>query len=328
LLGIAPLAAISQGSLLFLTFEPGGRANGMGRAYSAVADDAFAMWWNPGATAFNRQGQLALNHIPWLQGSGLNDMFYEYLGWNQYFEGIGNLNAHIVLLDAGTQEQTDSSGISQGSFHSFDIAGALGYSYEVIPAKLGVGTNFKLIYSYLAPPTGFTDSEGKAFSFGFDIGAKYLDLANVPGLDLALVLQNLGPDVTFVDQEQADPSPMTVRLGAAFEVFENPLNSLIVSAEASKMLANEDPLFKRFVTGWEFMDETIFGVGAEYTYLQLIALRGGYFNDTVGKITGPSFGVGINYTFSERYKLSADFSMVPAGELTDFNKVFSIGFEY
>ncbi len=328
MLGIAPLAAISQGSLLFLTFEPGGRANGMGRAYSAVADDAFAMWWNPGATAFNRQGQLALNHIPWLQGSGLNDMFYEYLGWNQYFEGIGNLNAHIVLLDAGTQEQTDSSGISQGSFHSFDIAGALGYSYEVIPAKLGVGTNFKLIYSYLAPPTGFTDSEGKAFSFGFDIGAKYLDLANVPGLDLALVLQNLGPDVTFVDQEQADPSPMTVRLGAAFEVFENPLNSLIVSAEASKMLANEDPLFKRFVTGWEFMDETIFGVGAEYTYLQLIALRGGYFNDTVGKITGPSFGVGINYTFSERYKLSADFSMVPAGELTDFNKVFSIGFEY
>jgi hypothetical protein len=269
-----------------------------------------------------------LNHIPWLQGSGLNDMFYEYLGWNQYFEGIGNLNAHIVLLDAGTQEQTDSSGISQGSFHSFDIAGALGYSYEVIPAKLGVGTNFKLIYSYLAPPTGFTDSEGKAFSFGFDIGAKYLDLANVPGLDLALVLQNLGPDVTFVDHKQADPSPMTVRLGAAFEVFENPLNSLIVSAEASKMLANEDPLFKRFVTGWEFMDETIFGVGAEYTYLQLIALRGGYFNDTVGKITGPSFGVGINYTFSERYKLSADFSMVPAGELTDFNKVFSIGFEY
>jgi hypothetical protein len=328
LMGIAPLAAISQGSLLFLTFEPGGRANGMGRAYSAVADDAFAMWWNPGATAFNRKGQLAANHIPWLQGSGLNDMFYEYLGWNQYFEGIGNLNAHIVLLDAGTQEQTDSSGLSLGSFHSFDIAGAIGYSDQVIPGKLGVGANFKLIYSYLAPPTGLTDTEGKAFSFGFDAGAKYLNVADVEGLDLALVIQNFGPDVTFVDQEQADPSPMTVRLGVAYTAFENPLNSLIVSAEASKMLANEDALFQRLITGWEHMDETIYGVGAEYTYLELISLRGGYFADVVGKITGPSFGVGIQYMFDNRYKLSADFSMVPAGELTDFNKVFSLGFEF
>lgn len=328
LIGIAPLAAISQGSLLFLTFEPGGRANGMGRAYSAVADDAYAMWWNPGATAFNRNGQLAFNHIPWLQGSGLNDMFYEYLGWNQYFEGIGNINAHIVLLDAGVQEQTDSSGLSLGSFHSFDIAGAVGYADEVIPGKLGVGANFKLIYSYLAPPTGLTDTEGKAFSFAFDLGGKYKDLANVEGLDLALVLQNVGPDVTFVDQEQADPAPMTMRLGAAYTAFSTPLNSLVVSAEASKMLANEDNLFERFATGWEHMDETIFAFGAEYTYLELIALRGGYFADTVGKITGPSFGVGIQYKFDNRYQLSADFSMVPAGQLTDFNKVFSLSFEF
>jgi len=326
--GIAPLAAISQGSLLFLTFEPGGRANGMGRAYSAVADDAFAMWWNPGATAFNREGQLAANHVPWLQGSGLNDMFYEYLGWNQYFEGIGNLNAHIVLLDAGTQDQTDSSGLPLGRFHSFDIAGAVGYSDQVIPGKLGVGANFKLIYSYLAPSTGFTDTEGKAFSFGFDLGAKYLDLADVSGLDLAFVIQNIGPDVTFVDQDQADPSPMTVRLGAAYTALESPLNTLIVSAEASKMLANEDPIFKRFISGWKYMDEVIYGVGAEYKYLELISLRGGYFLDEAGKIEGPSFGVGIEYKFDERYRLNADFSMVPAGELTDFNKVFSLGFEF
>jgi hypothetical protein len=39
---------------------------------------------------------------------------------------------------------------------------------------------------------------------------------NVDGLDLALVVQNIGPDVTFVDQEQADPAPMTVRAGAAY----------------------------------------------------------------------------------------------------------------
>jgi len=328
LMAIAPLAAISEGALLFLTFEPGGRANGMGRAYSAIADDGFGMWWNPGATAFNRDRQIALNHIPWLQGSGLNDMFYEYLGWNQYFEDIGNINAHIVLLDAGTQEQTDANSLSLGSFHPFDIAGAIGYSYELIPGILGLGANFKLIYSYLAPATGLTDSEGKAFSFAFDLGSKYRNALNVPGLDLALVIQNMGPDVTFVDQEQADPPPMTLRVGAAYTVMDDPMSRLSFSAEASKMLANRDPLIKRFITGWEHMDETIYGAGAEFVYLDLIALRGGYFADIAGKITGPSLGVGIQYTFDTRYKISADFAMVPGGELTAFNKVFSLGLEF
>jgi len=328
LLAAAPLAAVSQAALLFLSFEPGGRANGMGRAYSAVADDAFAMWWNPGATAFNRKGQIALNHVPWLQGSGINDIYYEYLGWNQYFESIGNINAHIVLLDAGTQEQTSIDGNFEGTFHTLDIAGAVGYAYEAIPAKLGVGANFKLIYSYLAPGTGHTETEGKAFSFGFDVGAKYKDLANVKGLDLALVIQNFGPDVTFVDRDQADPQPLTMRLGAAYKVLDNPMGKLTVSGEASKILANSDPLIERFISGWEYMDETIYGAGAEYVYLDLISLRGGYYNDGAGKITGPSFGVGLQYSFDNRYKLNADFSMVPGGELVDFNKVFSLGVEY
>ena len=127
------LGAISQASMLSLTFEPGGRANGMGRAYSAVADDAYAAWWNPGATAFNRKTQLAGSHIPWLAGSGFNDMYYEYLGYNQYFQGIGNINAHLTLLDMGTQTQTDENNTVNGEFNSFEFAGNDGYSYDVIP---------------------------------------------------------------------------------------------------------------------------------------------------------------------------------------------------
>ncbi len=321
------LAGISQGSLLFLTFEPGGRANGMARAYSAVADDAYAMWWNPGAAAFNRKTQLAGNHIPWLQGSGLDDMFYEYLGWNQYFHGIGNLNAHIIWLDSGTQPHTGPNQENYGDFHSFDVAGVAGYSYEIVPERVGFGGNFKLIYSYLAPGTGATEKEGSAFSFAFDLGAKIKDIG-IKGLDGSIVLQNIGPDVTFVDQEQADPAPMTFRLGTAYTVFSNPVNRMIVSAEASKMLTNDDPLYERFISGWENFDETIYAAGAEYTYMDLISLRGGYFADDAGDIKGISYGVGLQYKFDQKYKLSADFALVPAGGLVDYNKIFSLGFEF
>lgn len=329
IIGIAPLAAISEAALLFLTIEPGARANAMGRAYSAVADDAYAMWWNPGAPAFNRKGQVALTHVNWLQGAGIDDMFYEYLGWNQYFEDIGNINAHIVLMDLGTQDHTDSNNQLIGTFHSFDISGAIGYSYDVIPETLGLGANFKLVYSKLSPKgTGLTENEGKAFSFAFDIGSKYKDVAGLKGLDLALAIQNIGPDVTYVDEAQADPHSMTFRLGAAYKPIDKPYNKLTLSAEMSKMLANDDPLYKRFITGWQDFDETIYGFGAEYEYLDLISLRGGYFMDKAGKIEGPSFGVGLHYAFSDRYKLNADFAMVPGGEVVDFNKIFSLGLEY
>jgi len=323
------LSAISQASLLFLTFEPGARANGIGRAYTAVADDAYAPWWNPGATAFNRKTQLAGTHMPWLQGAGtgFDDMFYEYLGWNQFFDGIGNLNVHLVFLSAGTQMQMDEAGNPLGEFSSFDFSGGFGYSYEVIPRQLGLGANFKLVYSYLGPGTGNTEDEGSAFAFAFDLGAKY-KTPYLDGLEGALVIQNIGPNVTYVDQSQSDPLPMTVRAGLAYTPFDNPMNKLVLSAEASKILANEDGLLKRFVTGWEHFEETIYGMGGEYTYLELISLRGGYFIDSAGSIVGPSFGVGLQYTFDRRYKLSADFAMVTAGELTDYNKVFSIGFEF
>ncbi len=320
------LGAISQASMLSLTFEPGGRANGMGRAYSAIADDAFAPWWNPGATAFNRGTQLAGSHIPWLAGSGFNDMYYEYLGYNQYVKGIGNINAHMILLDMGTQIQTDENNNEIGTFHSFEFAGNLGYSYDVIPKHLGVGANFKLIYSYLGPGQP-TEPDGKAFGFAFDVGAKYQDFLT-DGTNLSLAIQNIGPNVTYIDQEQSDPLPMTVRLGAAYRILNAPMNKLVVSAEASKVLANEDPLLTRFVTGWNHMEETIYGFGAEYTYLDLISLRGGYFLDLAGEVVGPSFGAGIQYTFSKKYMLTADFSMVPGGELVAFNKVFSLGFEF
>ncbi len=323
------LGAISQGSLLFLTFEPGARANGLGRAYSAVANDAYAAWWNPGATAFNRKTQISLTHMPWLQGagSGFDDMFYEFLGFNKYFDGIGNMNVHLVVLDAGTQEQTDENGNSLGEFHSFDFAGAFGYAFDVIPDALGVGANFKLVYSYLGPGTGNTEDVGNAFSFAFDLGAKYQDLG-IKGLDAGITIQNIGPNVTFVDQSQSDPLPMTVRLGAAYTAIDTPMNKFLVSAEASKILANDDPLIQRFVTGWDHFDETIYGFGAEYTYLDLISLRGGYFLDQAGSVVGPSFGVGLQYTFDKRYKLTADFGMVSGGELVDYNKVFSVGFEF
>lgn len=325
------LPAVSQAGLLFLTIEPSARANGMGRAYSAVVDDAYAGWWNPGAMAFNRKNQFAGNHTPWLQGAGgeANDIFHEYFGYNVYLEGMGNLGFNVVWMDLGSQMQTDEFGNEKGEFHSFEVASGASYGYDVIPNRLGVGATFKLIYSYLGPATGASDTEGSAFSFAFDVGTKVNDLI-IPNLDGALVIQNIGPNVTYVNQAQSDDLPMTFRAGLAYTLFDSSFSRLMFSAEASKILATDkdDSVIERFVTGWDPIGDTIYAAGAEFKYLNLLSLRGGWFHDEAGSITGPSFGVGLQYAFAEQYKFSVDFGMIVGGELVDYNKFFSLGLEF
>ncbi len=339
------LPAISQAGVLSLSIEPGGRANGMGRAYSAVADDAYAAWWNPGALAFNRKTQFAGSHTPWLQGIGFDDMYYEFFAWNQFFPEIGNIGMNIVWMDLGSQMQTGEDGQELGEFHSYDLAAAVSYASEVIPEKLGIGGNFKVIYSYLGPGQGQTEGgkEGSGFSWAFDLGLKMKDIFNLstlipsygipgfePSIDAALVVQNVGPDITYINEAQSDPLPQTVRAGLALNLLNSPLSKFKLSGEASKIIANEDNMFARFATGWTnpSFNETIYAAGAEYTYFDLLSLRAGWFHDKAGNIMGPSYGAGIQYGFSERVRLSADVGMIDAGDLTDYNYYYSLSFEF
>ncbi len=328
------LTAVSEGALIFLLIAPGSRASGMGEAFVAQADDAYAPYWNPGAMAFNRKTQIAGMHTNWLEGSGLTDLYYEYLSWNQYYPEIGNIGAFIQFMNMGSQEQIDDQQVSQGTFTSYDIAIALSYGYQV-SENWGLGTNFKFIRSDLGPATGDTDTKGVGMTFAFDFGVKAKDILTYANIDnpyigelaWGLTLQNFGPDVTYVDNSQKDPLSLNFRTGISYKAWSDELTDVTINADVNKLLANEDNLITRLVSDWSDNDY-IYNTGIEYTYMKLLSLRGGYVNDSAGEIVGPSFGVGINYTFNDTYKLSADFAMQQGGELTDYNKLFSLSLEF
>jgi len=323
------LNAVSQATTLFLTFDPSSRAGAMGSAYVAQVDDAFAGYWNPAAMAFNRKTQFAGLHTNWLgDAKGIDDMYYEFLAWNQYFQDIGNIGFNITFITEGKQEQTDESGDYQGTFSSWETALATSYAFQ-LNQNTSLGLTFKFIYSDLAPAgTGNTESDvkGQGMSYAFDLGFKRKNLF-IHGFDIGINFQNIGPDLTYINADQADPLPMTWKMGFSYRILESQLNKFTVNADVNKILANEDPLFKQMITGWGG-DKPVLCSGAEYVYLDLISLRGGYFYDKSGDIIGASFGAGIHYTFSKRYKLSFDFAMQPAGGLTDYNKTISAKVEF
>ena len=382
---LIPIAAnaVSEAAVLMLLIEPSARTGGMGQAYVAQTDDAFAGYWNTGAMAFNRKKQFGSMFSNWF-GKLFNDMYYFHLAGNNYIEDLGNVGFAATYMTYGKQDQLDEDGNLLSTFESYDLSVAATYGYQV-SQNTGVGLAFKFILSDLAPAMDNNQSEtgikGTGMSYAFDLGLQHkgvdfgqilvspyngvLSLYNgiaylggfkkaelsgysilVDKLDFGLNYQNIGPNITYINESQSDPLPMNFRMGFSYRALESKYNKLCINADMNKMLANSDPIYKRVLTSWtdDFKDgdfdsisafnnsieirEIIWGAGAEYTYLDLLTLRSGYLLDRAGEIKGFSFGAGVHYTFNKQYLVNIDFAFQPGGELQDYNQTLSLKLEF
>ena len=381
---IIPIAAnaISEAAVMFLLIEPSARTGAMGQAYVAQTDDAFAGYWNTGAMAFNRKRQFSSMFSNWF-GKIFSDMYYFHLTGNTYVEDLGNVGFNATYMTYGKQDQLDEDGNSLGTFESYDLSIAATYGYQV-NQNTGLGLAFKFILSDLAPE-GTGDQEegikGRGMSYAFDLGFKHksvdfgqilvspyngvLSLYNgmayiggfnkaelsdysilVEKLDFGFNFQNIGPNITYINESQSDPLPMNLRMGISYRALESKYSKLSINADMNKLLANGDPIYKRIFTTWtdDFKDgdfdsisdfnnsieikEIIWGIGGEYTYLNLLTLRSGYLLDRAGDIKGFSFGAGFHYTFNKIYLVNIDVAFQPGGELQDYNQTFSLKVEF
>jgi len=381
---LIPIAAnaISEAAVMFLLIEPSARTGGMGQAYVAQTDDAFAGYWNTGAMAFNRQKQFGSMFSNWF-GKIFSDMYYFHLAGNNYIEDLGNVGFAATYMTYGKQDQLDEDGNLLSTFESYDLSIAATYGYQA-SQRTGVGLAFKFILSDLAPEgtgTSETGIKGRGMSYAFDLGLQhkgvdfgqvlvspyngalylYNGIAYLGGfkkaelsdysilvdkLDFGFNYQNIGPNITYINESQSDPLPMNLRMGFSYRVLESKYNKFCINADMNKMLANRDPLYQRIFTAWtdDFKDgdfdsisdfnnsievkEIIWGVGAEYTYLNLLTLRSGYLLDRAGEIKGFSFGAGFHYTFNKTYLVNIDYAFQPGGELQDYNQTLSLKLEF
>ncbi|MEA3474914.1 MAG: PorV/PorQ family protein [Candidatus Cloacimonadota bacterium] len=329
-----PAYAGSEATCIFLLIEPGSRPGGMGHSYVSIAEGGIASWWNPGGLAFIKHSDIDLMHSNWF-GDVIDDMYYEYLGYVQYFEGIGSLGLNVTYMTYGESEARDKNGDYLCTFTSYEIAIGAVYGTE-IKNDLGIGINIKGIISGLCPPINMGDSqlEGTGYTFVVDMGLLKKNFI-IPRLSCGINIQNFGPDMTYANSENSQPMPLNLRAGFSYKILDSKYNKMTASADINKMLVKpEDPLWKRWFTSlydddFQYeIDSMIENIGVEYKYYNLISLRAGYVNDVAGHIRGVSFGGGISYEFSKGKELSFDFALQPAGELTTNNKTFSLGIKF
>ena len=130
-------------------------------------------------------------------------------------------------------------------------------------------------------------------------------------LSIGANLSNIGPEIYYIDQSQADPIPTNFRLGFAFRLMEDDYNSLTLTTDFSKLLVDRDTtdkaeFYEAIFTSWfddemstEFKD-IVTSMGLEYWYGDedfKFALRTGFFYEDpdFGNRKFVTIGAGIRY---------------------------------
>ncbi len=301
----------SEAGVIFLNISPGSRATGMGDAFVALADDATATYWNPAGLGIQKGSEVNFMHVNWLPGFNIGDMYYDFLTYKQEIEGLGTVGGNITYFYLGEQKRTGEVGEEMGVFKTYEFQVTLAYG-TMLTNNLSIGLSTKFIYSHLADQgAGNEKGSGTGHSVAVDMGVLY---EVTPDFSIGATISNMGPKISYIDYEQADPLPTNLKAGIAYRVMDDEFNSLVVTADMNKLLVkrgddldgngkieddewNEiDPLYKAFFTSWTDDDgvkDIIWGIGAEYWYDNMVALRAGYWNDNLGDISATTFGASL-----------------------------------
>ncbi|MCF7803021.1 MAG: PorV/PorQ family protein [Candidatus Marinimicrobia bacterium] len=312
--------AQSEASGIFLLIAPGARAGGMGEAQVALANDAYASYWNPAGLAFQDKQELAAMHVNWLPGLA-DDLYYEFVAYQRNVPNLGTFGAHFVYLSLGEQIRTGETGPDAlDTFYSYMWNISLSYG-AALNDHSAFGMNAKVYRQFLAPEGAAAelDKDGASTDFAFDLAYLNKQLFT-DRLAFGATLSNMGPSVTFIDADQADPPPTTLRVGVNIAAIQGEHNTVNIVYDASKMLVAKDdqgravPFYKAIFTSWfdddpqTEINQILHNFGAEYWYSQMFAIRVGGFYQVSGDFTSgsddpgeaggypiPTFGAGIRY---------------------------------
>ena len=289
-----PFAKVGTYALQFLKIPVSARATGMGSAFTAVANDATATYWNPAGMVDMTRTEVSLNQTWWPADIGLS---YATAAFNLPFvPGTFGVSARALTLDP-QKERTVF--LPEGTGRTFDAGDmSFGLSYaKFFTDKFSSGATIHFIHSGLA--------EKSVNTFAIDFGLIYR--VGLWGTRLGMMIQSLGSKVDYDDRESKMPT--VFKVGVAATPYRAGVNSLQGVFEFQHPSDNQERI----------------NVGAEYGFNQFFFARAGYnYNyDSDGLAAG--FGLQINT--SQTSDLVFDYSWTDVGYLGDVHRI-SLAFSY
>ncbi|MDL2231538.1 PorV/PorQ family protein [Porphyromonadaceae bacterium OttesenSCG-928-L07] len=264
------IAGISYAqSVSFINTSSDARTVAMGDAGYAMPVTAFATHYNSAGVLFSNRAAIGASYVMWQPDASDNSMV-NLGGYCRFSDKFGMAAGvrHNTLSDIF---RTDEQGNPLGNFTPTEYMIDLGIAYRVAK-HLGIATTFRYIDSDLG-----ASSSGSAFAVDIDLMYK------LERLSIGLGLSNLGSKIDYgYDKYEL---PARIKAGAMYQFSFSEKHHLTGSAELDYQLQPSD------------FSGINAGVGVEYAYKSLFALRGGYHIGDEDK-TGPSYaslGCGVNY---------------------------------
>lgn len=308
----------------FLNIDVGARAVSMGGAFTTLANDASAVYWNPAGLARMDRPEAMFNHTQWLA-----DIRFNFAALVIPMQQMGTIGLSATFLTMDEMEvTTTSSPMGNGElFSAGSYAFALSYAHTLTD-RFSIGGSVKYVREniYHCSANGFALDVGTLFETQFNglmIGmsiSNYGTKMRMSGLDL-LVPADYDPSIEGNNdalnayfQTDGFDMPLMFRVGLGMDVLKGAGNSnLFLAVDA--LHPNDDV-------------ESL-NVGAEYLFNNMVALRAGYRSlfGSDDSEEGLTLGGGVNYRVVGFTEIRLSYAYQDFGILNNVQRV-SVGLAF
>lgn len=285
--------AVGSAGSEFLNLDVDARGMAMGGAYSALTNDAYAMFWNPAGLALVPRASVGAMHNEYLA-----DIRFQYLSYAQRLNESSVLAGAVRYMDGGSIDNTDISGNRIGTFRPRNYVYEVGWGQSIgdltdAERDITMGVSMRYIKSDL-----IAHADGWAGDIGMQ--AHYAD--TFMPFNLSAVIQNLGRGQKF--EAVRDTLPFRGKLGASIQ----PRPFMTFAMEAFMPISAAPYI----AAGGEFAIET--------SHRAKAFLRAGFNSRTLlsglDGIRGLTAGFGVKLA-----DFSVDYAFAPMGVLGNTHRV-------
>lgn len=322
--GVSNIYPVGAGitGLNFLKISQGARQSGMGEAFTGIADDVNAIFWNPAGLGQLTRQQVCLQYSLWMI-----NVNFQYLAYAIPFQGIGTIALYGVLLNAEIDRTTEDSSGNYIPPVDGDVAKAMDMNFTAAFAKkmsdfIGDDSIFSDLYAGVSvnimSEKIHLDSGG---GFAANIAALYRP--KYQNYSLGIMVQNAGVSTN------RPGLPLAIRAGFGFQFsLENMMSQF--SDEAYYTFKDND--FSADIDLVYYPQEAIARVhfgGEKYWQLNKyhsLAVRLGYkFISELGLLAGLTLGAGYRLGINKDTHIEMDYVYVPYGDLGESHRISITG---
>ena len=310
---------LGQTGMKFLSTSVDARASAIGSAMTAeLSGSSTSMFYNPAGMGFmSGRMHAAATNMSFIADIGYTQAsiaFRPSLGSNFGVVGVSLVSVDYGQFISTIRADNENGFVETGTYSPTAMAVGLGYARS-FGDRFSAGANIKLVFQDLG--AGFATSQNfdtgvvettedyDAQAVAFDFGIVYA--TGFESLVIGMSARNFAGEQTYV--RERFELPLTFQIGMSMNIVD----LMAIDPDMHSIQLHVDAQRPR-----DFAEHLRFGV--EYTFMDIVSLRGGFEQLGVSEEQGFSAGAGLRYGFGN-FRVGADYAYTDFGVFGAVNRI-------